>query len=88
MKVAIPLANGKLAMHFGHCERFALIDVDTAEKKIIEPGGYRGASASAGAAAPLVGGTRRDDDHRRRHGAARPGAVRRTGHSGGARGGS
>ena len=21
MKIAIPLANGKLAMHFGHCER-------------------------------------------------------------------
>jgi predicted Fe-Mo cluster-binding NifX family protein len=35
MKVAIPLANGKLAMHFGHCERFALIEVDNAERKII-----------------------------------------------------
>ena len=28
MKIAIPLANGQLAMHFGHCEQFALIDVD------------------------------------------------------------
>jgi predicted Fe-Mo cluster-binding NifX family protein len=34
MRIAIPLANGRLAMHFGHCERFALVDVDTAEKKI------------------------------------------------------
>jgi predicted Fe-Mo cluster-binding NifX family protein len=34
MRIAIPLENGKLAMHFGHCERFALVDVDTAEKKI------------------------------------------------------
>ena len=34
MRIAIPLANGKLAMHFGHCERFALVDVDTVEKKI------------------------------------------------------
>jgi ATP-binding protein involved in chromosome partitioning len=34
MRIAIPLADGKLAMHFGHCERFALIEVDTAEKKI------------------------------------------------------
>ena len=28
MKIAIPLANGRLAMHFGHCEQFALVDVD------------------------------------------------------------
>jgi predicted Fe-Mo cluster-binding NifX family protein len=36
MKIAIPLAGGKLAMHFGHCERFALVDVDLAEKKILK----------------------------------------------------
>jgi predicted Fe-Mo cluster-binding NifX family protein len=35
MKIAIPLADGKLAAHFGHCERFALLDVDPAEKKIL-----------------------------------------------------
>ena len=35
MKIAIPLANGKLAMHFGHCERFALMEVDAAEKRLI-----------------------------------------------------
>ena len=35
MRIAIPLANGKLAMHFGHCERFALVDVDATEKKIV-----------------------------------------------------
>lgn len=35
MKIAIPLAGGKLAMHFGHCERFALVEVDPAEKKIL-----------------------------------------------------
>lgn len=28
MKIAIPLADGRLAMHFGHCEQFALVDVD------------------------------------------------------------
>jgi predicted Fe-Mo cluster-binding NifX family protein len=32
--IAIPLADGKLSMHFGHCERFALIDVDPATKSI------------------------------------------------------
>ncbi len=28
MRIAIPVAEGKLAVHFGHCEQFALIDVD------------------------------------------------------------
>ena len=28
MRIAIPLANGELCMHFGHCESFALVDVD------------------------------------------------------------
>ena len=35
MRIAIPVANGKLALHFGHCEQFALIDVDTASKQIL-----------------------------------------------------
>lgn len=28
MKFAIPLAEGKLTLHFGHCASFALLDVD------------------------------------------------------------
>ena len=28
MKFAIPLAEGKLTPHFGHCKEFALIDAD------------------------------------------------------------
>jgi Mrp family chromosome partitioning ATPase/predicted Fe-Mo cluster-binding NifX family protein len=36
MRIAIPLAEGKLAMHFGHCERFALVDVDPSTKKILK----------------------------------------------------
>lgn len=35
MRIAIPVANGKLAAHFGHCEKFALIDVDQEQKTII-----------------------------------------------------
>ena len=35
MLIAIPTAEGKLAMHFGHCEKFALIDVDVDSKKIL-----------------------------------------------------
>jgi predicted Fe-Mo cluster-binding NifX family protein len=36
MRIAIRLANERLAMHFGHCERFALVDVDLAEKRILK----------------------------------------------------
>ncbi len=35
MKIAIPLAEGKLTMHFGHCASFALVDVDAANEKIL-----------------------------------------------------
>ncbi|HNS81483.1 MAG TPA: iron-sulfur cluster carrier protein MrpORP [Kiritimatiellia bacterium] len=34
MKIAIPLAEGKLCAHFGHCEQFALVDADVGSKKI------------------------------------------------------
>ena len=34
IKIAIPLAEEKLCMHFGHCEQFALVDVDAQAKKI------------------------------------------------------
>ncbi len=35
MKIAIPVADGRLCMHFGHCEQFAMVDVDPVEKKIL-----------------------------------------------------
>lgn len=35
MRFAIPLADGKLAIHFGHCAAFALIDIDSAENAIL-----------------------------------------------------
>ena len=31
MKIAIPLAGGRLSLHFGHCEQFALVEVDEGE---------------------------------------------------------
>jgi Mrp family chromosome partitioning ATPase/predicted Fe-Mo cluster-binding NifX family protein len=34
MRIAIPLAAGRLCMHFGHCEQFALIEVDEKEKSL------------------------------------------------------
>ena len=33
MKFAIPLAQGKLTAHFGHCQEFALVDVEDNEIK-------------------------------------------------------
>ena len=33
MKFAIPLAEGKLTAHFGHCQEFALVEVDGNEIK-------------------------------------------------------
>ncbi len=34
MRIAIPVANGCLAQHFGHCEKFALLDVDPVSQQI------------------------------------------------------
>ncbi len=36
MKIAIPVENGKLCSHFGHCKSFAIIEADESSKKIIE----------------------------------------------------
>lgn len=35
-KIAIPLAGGRLADHFGHCEEFAIIEADPATKTILK----------------------------------------------------
>ena len=36
MRFAIPLAEGKLATHFGHCVSFALVDVDATTKSLLK----------------------------------------------------
>jgi len=36
MRIAIPVAEGRLAMHFGHCAQFVLIDVDPEKKTILK----------------------------------------------------
>jgi predicted Fe-Mo cluster-binding NifX family protein len=35
MKVAVPVVQGQLSLHFGHCETFALFDVNREEKKVL-----------------------------------------------------
>lgn len=34
MRIAIPMTDGLLAQHFGHCERFTLVDVDPATRQV------------------------------------------------------
>jgi ATP-binding protein involved in chromosome partitioning len=34
MRIAIPLTDGKLSAHFGHCEHFAIVDVDERSRSI------------------------------------------------------
>ena len=35
MKIAVPLAAGRLSMHFGHCEEFAILEVDEQAGKVL-----------------------------------------------------
>ena len=35
MKIAIPLANGLLCAHFGHCQQFALISINSGNREIL-----------------------------------------------------
>ena len=40
MKFAIPIAEGKLTAHFGHCKEFALVDVENnriTKKETLQP---------------------------------------------------
>lgn len=34
MKIAIPVVNGNLSLHFGHCQAFAIVDVDEQTRQI------------------------------------------------------
>ena len=36
MKYAVPVNGGVVSAHFGHCEQFALIDVDETKKQILK----------------------------------------------------
>jgi predicted Fe-Mo cluster-binding NifX family protein len=36
MRIAVPVTDGKVAAHFGHCSHFALFDVDEATKGIVK----------------------------------------------------
>jgi len=64
MRIAIPMANGALSMHFGHCNSFAFIDVENNEitgiNELIppphEPGLFPAWVAQQGATLVIAGG--------------------------------
>ena len=35
MRYAVPVTDGKLAAHFGHCQHFAIFDVDGTTRAIV-----------------------------------------------------
>ena len=36
MRYAVPVTDGKLAAHFGHCQHFAIFDVDETARTIVK----------------------------------------------------
>jgi len=34
MRYAVPVSGGMMSLHFGHCEQFALFDIDELKKEI------------------------------------------------------
>ncbi|MFA7166395.1 MAG: iron-sulfur cluster carrier protein MrpORP [Desulfoplanes sp.] len=66
MKIAVPVANGLLCMHFGHCEKFAMVSIDEANKTVLgtelltppshEPGVFPKWVAEQGADLVITGG--------------------------------
>ncbi|MCP4660614.1 MAG: ATPase [bacterium] len=35
MQIAVPVENGRLSAHFGHCEAFAIVTADETTRKIV-----------------------------------------------------
>ena len=66
MKIAIPTADGILCAHFGHCQQFIVVEVDSEEKKVVksealtppphEPGVYPSWLAQMGCKLIIAGG--------------------------------
>ncbi len=66
MRIAVPVVEGSLSTHFGHCDFFALIDVDPESRTILgredvaapphQPGLLPGWLAERGANVVIAGG--------------------------------
>lgn len=63
-KIAVPLAGGKLSLHFGHCDQFAVVTIEKNEivrEEILtppehQPGTYPRFLAGHGVSDVIVGG--------------------------------
>jgi len=63
-RIAIPMAGGKLSLHFGHCEQFAVIDIENnriVKESLVNPpehipGSYPNFLAQKGVKEVVVGG--------------------------------
>ena len=79
MRYAIPVSSGGLSAHFGHCEQFALFDVDEERREITgkelipspghQPGLLPGWLAEQGVTVVIAGGmgSRAQDIFRQNH---------------------
>jgi ATP-binding protein involved in chromosome partitioning len=66
MKIAIPLTEGKLSAHFGHCQEFAFVSVNEEQRTVLEtttltppphePGTFPAWVAEQGADLVIAGG--------------------------------
>ncbi len=66
MKIAMPTAEGNLCLHFGHCQKFAVVEVDTGARKVLgtawldppshEPGALPKLLSSQGVHLVIAGG--------------------------------
>ena len=81
---AIPTAQGELCSHFGHCEQFAIINVQ--DGKVVNQEMLTPPPHEPGLLPRWLGGKGRQHYYRGRHGKTSPGSLHRTGHQGGDRG--
>ena len=75
MKIAVPVANGMLCMHFGHAPEFVVLTVDDSTKIITSSETLVAPEHEPGLLPKWLGEKGRQCDHRRRNGVARPGAF-------------
>ena len=60
MRIAIPLAGGKLAQHFGHCEEFALLEISEQSREIISSSRVESPEHQPGLLPPWLAGHKVD----------------------------
>ncbi len=65
MRIAIPLVQGQLSLHFGHCDEFALVDVNSDEQCVSGIRTLVAPSHCARRSTPVAQAAGRERGHRR-----------------------